>query len=1225
MIPFDLLKSPLQGAHLIEAGAGTGKTYAIAGLYVRLILERAIPVGEILVVTFTLAATAELKDRIRRKLREALDAFSHQESKDAFLRSLVEARPDPASRWEARERLRSALRDFDESAIFTIHGFCGRMLSDHAFESGALYDTELVTDQRRIQKEIVEDFWRIHFYEALPELVEYALSQGFSPASLLSRMGSPALNPDIRVIPDGPPPSPDAVRGALTALRAAVADLRVRWPAIREEVRQKLQDPALKANIYGPKTANRLVEAMDGWLASGAFQPFKGFEKMTADGLAKALRKDASPPEHPVFQACRDILEKALALLDMLDADLLFLQAELIRTMRTELPARKLKQNLLYFDDLLLRLREALEKEGGAALVTAIRNRFKAALIDEFQDTDPVQYAIFHQLFGDDDHTLFLIGDPKQAIYGFRGADIFAYMQAARAIRTGHTLDWNWRSEPDLVTAVNTLFSGTDNPFVYADISFRPAQAADIAGRDFLTFEGKREPPMQMWFIPAGRYTQSDKSLSKEAARSLIAVAVAAEISRLIGLGREHRALIGRRRLEEGDVAVLVRTNREARLIQRALQALRIASVLASEENVFDSHEALELFLVLQALVWPASERLVCGALATDMLGIGSETLEKWQHDASAWSTRLETFRQDHELWRTRGFMHLFRTLTDREGVRSRLLAFPDGERRLTNLLHLSEILHHEAVARRLDSGRLLQWLGEQLRSEGREHRDDHLLRLESDANTVKILTIHKSKGLEYPILFCPFAWGSSRIGRDPFPFHDIKHHRALTLDLGSADRHTNRILAEKERLAENCRLLYVALTRAKHRCYLVWGRINETGTSAPAWLFHNRSTGIPGDGFDDTVGNLDKRTATLTDRAMQDDLAPLVAGSGGTIRFREMDTTSGVPVPPRPEEPDPPACRLFRGRIDPSWKVASYSLLVSTPSAQTEGPDRDALALAAPLSLSELPDDFPLDAPSVETAAGRIDQNIFHLPGGARTGILVHDILEQFDFTENNPDVIRRLIAGKLPLYGLDREWEETLTRMLRNIAACPLPQPDMAEAEAGGVPPLMLSRIKKTARLNELEFYFPLKLVSRERLHELFGRSGLEETGLERLNFNPVEGFMHGFIDLVFAYEGRYYLADWKSNILGPGIADYAPAALKKAMAAYGYTLQSRLYAVALHQYLRLRIKDYRYDRHFGGIYYLFVRGMDPAYGPACGIHAERPDRHFMDRLCRLLIAEE
>jgi exodeoxyribonuclease V beta subunit len=399
-----------------------------------------------------------------------------------------------------------------------------------------------------------------------------------------------------------------------------------------------------------------------------------------------------------------------------------------------------------------------------------------------------------------------------------------------------------------------------------------------------------------------------------------------------------------------------------------------------------------------------------------------------------------------------------------------------------------------------------------------------------------------------------------------------------------------------------------VALTRAKHRCYLVWGRINETGTSAPAWLFHNRSPQIPEDGCIDTVGDLDKRTATLTDRAMQDDLALLIAGSGGTISFQEMDTTSGVPVPPRPDEPAPPACRLFRGRIDPSWKVASYSLLVSTPSERTEGPDRDALAPAALLSLSVFPDDFPLDAPSVETAAGRIDQSIFHLPGGARTGILVHDILEKFDFTENNPDVIRRLIAGKLPFYGLDGEWEQPLTRMLRNIAACPLPQPDMAEAEAGGVSPLMLSRIKKTARL-----------------HELFGRNGLEETGLERLNFNPVEGFMHGFIDLVFAYGGRYYLADWKSNNLGPGIADYAPAALKKAMAAYGYTLQSRLYAVALHQYLRLRLKDYRYDRHFGGIYYLFIRGMDPAYGPACGIHVERPDRHFMDGLCRLLIAGE
>ena len=1221
MIPFDLLTSPLKGAHLIEAGAGTGKTYAIAGLYVRLILERAIPVREILVVTFTLAATAELKDRIRRKLRDALEAFSHQESEDEFLQALVTLCPDPAARREASERLSAALRDFDEAAIFTIHGFCQRMLHEHAFESGALFDTELVTDQRRLKEEIIQDFWRNHFYEALPELVGYALSQGFSPASFLSGTGNIALNPDIRVLPDGAPPSPAATRESLAAFHGAVSDLQALWPTAREDVRQKLQDPAFRANIYNQRTANRLVAAIDEWLPAKNLLLFKGFDKMTPKALAGAVRQNAAPPEHPVFDVCATILEKAGALRCELDQHLLSLKADLIRTLRTELPARKQKQNILFFDDLLLKLREALEKQGDGALATAIRNQFKAALIDEFQDTDPIQYAIFHAIFGREDHTLFLIGDPKQAIYSFRGADIFAYMQAADAIKAGYTLDQNWRSEPGLVAAVNALFSRAAKPFVYGEISFRPAQAAPMAGRDILTIHGNQEAPLECWFIPAGRFAEGSKPLPKEAARPLIAGAVAAEISHLVQMGRERRALIGQKPLEEGDMAVLVRTNREARLIQRALQALRIASVLASEENVFDSHEARELTRILQGIAWPAHENLLRGALATDMLGAGPDALERWLNDDAGWSIRLETFRQDHDLWETRGFMRMFRTLMAREDVRSRLLSFPDGERRLTNLLHLAEILHQESLARKLDSKQLLQWLTEQLNGEGRERRDEHLLRLESDAHAVKILTIHKSKGLEYPVVFCPFAWGSSRITREPFSFHDETRNRELTLDLGSADRSAHKPWAERELLAENCRLLYVALTRARHRCYFVWGRINKTGSSAPAYLFHGDKAHIREGWEENLVGELEKRVEALADRDMQDDLARIAANSGGTIRLQELPTTPGIPLLPRPDTLETSACRKFQGYIDPSWKVASYSLLVSAPAALLELPDRDALTAPAPTP--EPPAHFST-LPRQDGISARVsERTIFNFPGGARAGILIHDIFEKFDFTEQNPAVIRRLVAEKLQIHGFDRQWEETLTGMLQNVAACPLSEP--AASKAGRTPSLTLSQISTSARLNELEFYFPLQMLSRERLKDLFGRDELKETGLERLNFSPVRGFMHGFIDLVFQYEGRFYLVDWKSNILGPGIADYVPAALRKAMEAHFYVLQSRLYAVAFHHYLTLRLPDYQYETHFGGIYYLFIRGMDPAWGPAYGVHADRPDRRFVERLSRLLIARE
>ena len=1221
MISFDLLKSPLQGACLIEAGAGTGKTYAIAGLYVRLIVERALPVKEILVVTFTLAATAELTDRIRRKLREALKAFSREEIRDEFLRALVGACPDSAARREVCKRLRAALRDFDEAAIFTIHGFCRRMLHEHAFESGALFDTELVTDQRRLKDEIVQDFWRTRFYGALPELVGYALGRGFSPASMLAWTGNIALNPDIRVLPEGEPPSPGKMREALDAFHKAVAVLQALWPEARQDVRQKLQDPSLQANRYNAGTADRLVKAMDEWLALKDVLLFKDFDKMTPEGIAKAVRANAAPPNHPIFPLCRTLMDKAGALRCVFDQQLLHLKTDLIRTLRTELPARKQKQNILFFDDLLLRLRDALIREGGTALAEAIRKQYKAALIDEFQDTDPVQYAIFHAVFGGKDRSLFLIGDPKQAIYSFRGADIFAYMQAAHTVQAGYTLDHNWRSEPGLIAAVNTLFSQAARPFIYEEITFRPAKAAPTAGHDILTLHGKPGAALECWFLPAGPFGGKDKPLSMETAKPLIAGAVAAEISHLVQLGRDGLALIGQRPLGEGDMAVLVRTHREARLIQRSLQTLRIASVLASEENVFDSREAHELSQVLQGIAQPAQEDLVRGALASDMLGADADALEQWLNDDAGWSVRLETFRQDHDLWETRGFMRMFRTLMVREGVRSRLLSFPDGERRLTNLLHLSEIIHQESVTRKLDSHRLLQWLAVQLNGEHREVQDEHLLRLESDANAVKILTIHKSKGLEYPVVFCPYGWGSSRIAGGPFYFHDESRNRELTYDLGSANQSAHRLRAERERLAENCRLLYVALTRARHRCYFVWGRINKTGGSAPAYLLHTGKAETREHRGEDLVGNLEKKMAALSDREMQQDLARIAENSGGTIRMQEIPALPGRALPPRLESPDKSACRKFRRSIDPTWKVASYSLLVSAPAALLEQPDRDAVASGAPTPEPPAPSPpLPRQNGIPEGESGR---TIFNFPGGVRAGILLHELLEQFDFTEPRADVIRRLVAEKLQLHGFDRQWVETLTALLQNIAVCPLSGPAMSKGD--GTPSLSLSRISKSARLNELEFYFPLQTLSRERLLDLFDGDELKETGLERLNFSPVRGFMRGFIDLVFQHEGRFYLVDWKSNILGSGIADYAPAQLRKAMHEHFYVLQSRLYVVALHQYLLLRLPDYEYDRHFGGIYYLFIRGMDPAWGSAYGVHADRPDRRFVERLSRWLIAGE
>ncbi|HWU41115.1 MAG TPA: UvrD-helicase domain-containing protein, partial [Candidatus Acidoferrum sp.] len=506
-----------------------------------------------------------MRDRIRRKLREAIAAFSSGQSEDRFMHGLIHKISNAR---EAIARLQVALHDFDEAPIFTIHGFCQRTLHERAFESGSLFDTELSTDQQSIPEEIADDFWRCHFYQAPPELVLYAQSKKYSPGYFLDLLKKKTPGQDPRVIPESGP----VELGSLKTFRREFERLKETWDGARPEVLEKLTGPALK--YYGD--AEKLIGLMDKYTAAGwpALPLFEKFEKFTPEKLAESTKKKEVTPKHPFFDVCREFQKTAAALTAEMDRYLLFLKAEIFRYLDKELPARKQAKNIQFFDDLLTRLASSLQRAGGQNLARSIQDRYKAALIDEFQDTDPVQYAIFHSVFSREGSILFLIGDPKQAIYSFRGADLFAYLKAASHVGSRYTLTRNWRSEPDLIRAVNEIFSRRQNPFVYDDISFQKAEFPDHP-RDMLRLHGKSEPPFRLWFVEG----DGDKPLSKERARRSIARAVAAEISQLIGLGRQGKAKIGDQPVREEDIAVLVRSNDEAGLIQEALGALRVHSV----------------------------------------------------------------------------------------------------------------------------------------------------------------------------------------------------------------------------------------------------------------------------------------------------------------------------------------------------------------------------------------------------------------------------------------------------------------------------------------------------------------------------------------------------------------------------------------------------------------------------------------------------------------------
>lgn len=1202
MKPFDPNSTPLSGTALIEASAGTGKTYTIAGLFVRLILERALAVDQILVVTYTTAATEELKTRIRSKLIQTRQALARGRSDDPVIGGLIRASADHRA---AAARLDGVLADFDRAAIVTIHGFCQRLLHEHAFETGTVYDTELMTDPTPYTREAAEDFWRRNLYDAAPELAGFLLAEKKVGGPevfyrLIENVGIPDL--DIQ---------PELAEVQLTHLdeyRRLGRRLAANWGGARMPVGELLADPALNATIYGSLKTGRypaglrprdvkiaaLMASMDRVCGADAagFPLFTGFDKFSRACLQRATKKNCTTPEHPFFDLCDRLSAVHAALKTEMERYFLYLKASFFSYARAALAEKKKRHNRQFYEDLLLNVRDALHarRSGGEDLARAVRRRFKAALVDEFQDTDAVQYEIFSRLFGRPPALLFLIGDPKQSIYGFRGADIFSYLAAAEQAAARYTLLENWRSEPGMIAAVNTLFSRVPRPFVYEEIGFTAARTG--AGRQCAP--GGAEPALILWHLPG----QEDKAVSKSAATRLIAAAVGDEIVRLTTTGATP--------LPAADIAVLVRTNRQARQVKECLARRRIPSVLYGAGNVFDTPEAGEILRVLTGVLDHGREDRFRAALATDMLGVTATEIDSEVADERHLEDRRACFREYANEWRRYGFMRMLRWLMAREGVRPRLLAHPDGDRRLTNLLHLAEILHQQSVREPAGGAGLLKWLADQMDPQA-PRSDEHQLRLESDARAVRIVTTHRSKGLEYPVVFCPFGWEGSLItAAREIICHEQGPPRRRVLDLGSEQLARRRRLAQQEMLAENLRLLYVALTRAKSRCYLVWGRINTAETSALAYLLHRP----PHDG-NDIVTALNAHLAGLSDGERRADLVRLAAASGGSILVRDIAVDQAAAPAAPPAAAVPLACRNFSGTIDSAWRISSYSALVSHRGPDAESPDRDARLPRAPAAGAE----FDADVPPMEL------RTIFTFPTGARAGIFFHELLEQLDFTAAAPKNLEAHIRARLRAHGFDPAWTATVRAAVDRVLSVSL---------ARDIPGLTLGVIGPAQRQNEMEFYLPVKPVSPRQLRELFaahpaaGIPARFPAELEKLTFAPSRGFMKGYIDMTFFHEGRYYLIDWKSNHLGHRVADYDAKNLATAMNDECYILQYCLYTLAFNRYLRLRDPAYTYETHFGGVFYIFIRGIDPGKGPVYGIYHDRPDAGLIGALDRALIAD-
>lgn len=1173
MQTFDPLAFPLAGQQLIEASAGTGKTYSIALLYLRLILERRLEVDAILVVTFTVSATEELRGRIRTRLREALDVLEGRSvnDDDPALRRLLAGIED---RRGAATLLIDALTRMDEAVIYTIHGFCQRMLQDHAFESGSPFDAELLENEQPLRRQIIEDFWRRRFYPVSPAEAAWAAGQWDDPAGLLRALHPVPARAETAWVPD---PAADDPAGLRRKAEGRFQAVRQAWPRCRAEVEAILTgDSCLKRDknkSYGRERVDLALTGMDTLAAAAemAWELPNCVSLLAASVMAGLLKGKKILPPHPFFQLFDTFYLVHSA----------FLRANRVRVLldawdfsRSELERRKRDQARMSFDDLLSGLDRALAGSGGAGLVRRIRNRFAVALVDEFQDTDPLQYRIFRRIFGLDPAAgLFMIGDPKQAVYSFRGADIFTYIRAKRDTPAAghHTMSTNYRSTGAMVQAVNRLFAGQDS-FIFAeDIPFAPVEAGGRADEKPLLLDGAQPPPLTALILPAAQLAAPKKVMAKDRAEGAAAAWCAAEIARLLAMGQRQAATIGDEPLSARDLAVLVRTHHEAAVMRQALRERDIASVYYSQNSVFATDEAQQMQEVLAALLEPGDEPQVRNALVTDLFGFDGRKLEQLARRELEWVRLLGTMRNYQEIWRQRGLNVMFLTLVAERRVVRRLLARPDGERRLTNFLHLAELLQ-EAAEQQPGMDGLLRWLNDQLANPAPEAASQQL-RLESDEDLVRIVTIHKAKGLEYPVVFLPFPWNCRPVRRDAvFTFHDPKADFRFTVDLGSGNNEYYR-LAEQERLAEDLRLLYVAVTRARYCCYWCWGRIRGMDNTALAWLLHRRDV--------EAVPPL----KDLGEKQIQEDIAGL-NNTGPLVHCPPYPDSFAAPAAPPAAGRDGtgPAVKVFAGKIDREWRITSYSQLAPGPDPQSRQPDEDR--------------DWAETAPLAEP------HSVFSFPRGPAAGTCLHGLLEQLDFPRAGGEEMRDLVQDRLQRFGFAGSWTPLVCRWLADILDTRLaPDSDFC-----------LRRLPGDDRLTEMAFYFSLTGLDLDRFNRV-----LTAFAIRPLEFPAprLHGLMKGFIDLVFRFQGCFFLADYKSNYLGAGLQAYRPEQLAGAMAEHRYDLQYLIYTVALHRYLGHRLNGYDYDAHFGGAYYLFLRGMDPAAGPASGVYRTRPPRELIEQL--------
>ena len=1175
---FDAARLELKrGVNLVEASAGTGKTYAIGMLVLRALVELRVPIKEILIVTFTKAATEELKARIRARLVEARDVLnggldSKAGKVDKTLSDWIATIQDTK---DAVNLLQLALYDIDQAGIFTIHGFCQRMLVEQALESGQLFDVELLADINHVRNEVADDFWRNQIYSLDPLPCSLLTGSFATPEKLLASV-SAVLAENGRI-----EPQVGQLDEVLIQLKEAMEGLTSWW----SEYSTTLYS-CFSASVPEGAFKKPFTEGFEDWFQSlSSF--FSGKSLVAPDNLHLLSRefliaelngtKIRGDAKKQAYLADWPLPQSEIGpLLEAINRLILTFRVKLADQLRTEVSFRLEQQGTMGFNDLILNMSKALRGDHGTYLKKVIGDRFSVALIDEFQDTDSNQWHIFSSLFVGAGHYLYLIGDPKQAIYKFRGADIHSYFLARKSASSLLTLEKNYRSHPFLVAEVNRLFSSRPKPFFFDEdrLDYRDVEAAKKEGDVDIIKDSESLARMVYCSLVPDAKDKNGRWTSGKAAGEFRRFIVS-EIGRLLDpedpvLLQNSDQVPSDRSLAPHDIAILVRSNRQAEEYRQALSEASIPAVVGSRQSVFETSECREMLLLLLAIAAPVDSSRLKTAMTISWFNLtGNQLNELWQ-DEECLSHYHSRFLQYNQCWLEQGLLIMMSRFLVEEDVLPNLASRPLAERTIANIHHLLELVQEQENTENIGIGQIIQWLRKMMQGEQRAENAE--LFLESDEEAVRIVTMHSAKGLEYPVVFCPYLWYSSnRIKGEKYQIscHDEKHQ--VVVDLGSDQFEARKDQAAEEDVAEDLRLLYVALTRAKIRCYVSWADVKQFG-------------GV-GDSFNSALGYLLFEDGKLDYETQQEKLLKLAQEK--SVQHLTVST-------------DEPITRYKR-------IVTAGELHPIQPSGRSLHTDWQMSSFSAMASLSEYDHEHDIASPVGEADSKDTSHNtvpVTGLPAGPSFGNVIHDLLESFSFSaigrQEQEEALLALLAQKCTRYGVDAVPGD-VKNLLEMVVTTPL---------AGGS--YSLSMLEDTACLKEMGFYFQLSRLVTDQINTILA----EEPTVTHLGYKKMSGYLTGFVDLICEYGGKYYILDYKTNFLGESMADYQPDALVAAMQSHNYGLQYWIYTLVLHRHLQNLMPNYRYEQHFGGVMYLFVRGMTPEI-PGSGVYSTLPDYHTLQEL--------